>query len=107
MTYRLIVPPAVRDDLERIGRFVGDYAGPAVALTKLDEIAAGVASLAEWPQRGTLRPELGEGIRSWPASEKGVVVFRIDEAARVVRILAITYGGQDWHRIARTRRGVA
>ncbi|WP_299083241.1 hypothetical protein [uncultured Ruegeria sp.] len=40
------------------------------------------------------------GLRAIPATRRAVIAFTIDEDAREVLVIAITYGGADW--ISRT-----
>lgn len=112
MTSRLRYHPAVRDDLKLIRDLIADYSGSSVAADKLREIERAVLGLADQPHRGTLRDEIAPGLRAIPAGRRGVVAFVVDDAAREVRVMAITYGGADWMgRVARlgavpeTRRG--
>lgn len=65
-------------------------------LTMLD-IRAAMNALAALPHQGTLRPHLGAGVRN-VTKDRAVFYFTVDDDARVVRVLAVFYGGQDHQR---------
>ena len=73
-----------------------DYAGPAAAERRLDEIEATIAALADLPHRGSRRDEIAFGLRAVPAGRKAVVAFTVDDNSREVHVHAVTYAGADW-----------
>lgn len=54
-------------------------------------------ALGSAPHQGTLRPDLRPGIRN-ATRERAVFYFEADDAARIVRVLAVFFGGQDHQR---------
>jgi toxin ParE1/3/4 len=104
VTYRVVRHPRVARDLESIADLIADYAGVDVALRKLAEIEACLTRLADTPHVGTIRNEIAPGLRAIPAGRKGVVCFVVDDAAREVRVISITYAGAEWMRVV-TERG--
>jgi plasmid stabilization system protein ParE len=100
VSYKILRHPRVEHDLRVIVRLIADYArfgaGPGIALAKLQEIEHAVRRLAETPHIGSLRDEISPGLRAIPAGRKAVIVFKIDDVARRVLIVCITYGGADW-----------
>lgn len=38
------------------------------------------------------------------SGDKAVICFTVDDDQRVVRVICVTYAGQDWQRVARERR---
>ena len=38
-----------------------------------------------------------------PSGNKAVICFTVDDDTRTVRIICVTYAGQDWQRIAKSR----
>lgn len=100
--YRLRFHPRVADDLRIIAGLLRDYAGSAVARRILAEIEADVLRLAETPHKGSVRDDIAPGLRAIPAGRRAVVAFTVDDRAREVRVLTVTYGGADW--VARVRR---
>ncbi|SEA87201.1 type II toxin-antitoxin system RelE/ParE family toxin [Rubrimonas cliftonensis] len=103
MSHAVRLHPAVRSDLVRIGRLIGDYAGEAAARRKLTEIRAVIEKLGEIPHRGSIRDEIAPGLRAIPAGRRAVVVFTVDDATRTVFVHAIGYAGSDWISAARSR----
>ncbi len=66
----------------------------AAADRLLDDLDRMVALLAENPGVGSQRPELGEGVRSFPLRRfKYLIFYRYDEA--VVRHLRFIHGARD------------
>ena len=88
--------PAVRDDLARIAEGLAAYAGRDVAARKLDAFADAMRRLARTPHKGTIRDEIAPGLRAIPAAGRGVVVFTVDDTARLVLVKAVGYAGSDW-----------
>ena len=76
------------------------------ASDRTDRIEDAIGSLLMTPYQGTLRPELGPGIRS-VTKDRAILYFDIDADAEIIRILAVFYGGQDHRRamLARLRAG--
>jgi plasmid stabilization system protein ParE len=94
--YQIKFHPEVAYDLRIIAEIIADYSGASTAKKKLEEIEKTVASLIDTPKKGTIRNELGGAVRAIPAGRRGVVVFEVDDSAKTVFVLAITYGGADW-----------
>lgn len=96
MTYQLRYHPAVADDLVTISDLIADYAGPRIARRKLTEIAEATQGLQTLPHIGTRRDHILPGLRAIPAARRAVIAFTVDDTAKEVHVLAITYGGADW-----------
>ena len=100
MSYKILRHPLVEHDLRIIVRLIADHAGlgagPEIALAKLQEIETAVRRLAQTPHIGSIRDEISPGLRAIPAGRKAVISFKVDDDARRVLILCITYGGADW-----------
>jgi toxin ParE1/3/4 len=64
------------------------------ASARLLAIEDALESLGQVPHQGTLRPDLAEGLRN-VTKERAVIYFDVDDEARLVRILAVFFGGQD------------
>lgn len=93
--------PGARRDLSRIVAGIAAHSGWATAGRKLEEIATTLQSLGRVPHRGSIRDDTG--LRAIPAGRRGVVAFRVDDAARTVEIVAVSYAGADWTSAARRR----
>jgi plasmid stabilization system protein ParE len=95
MSYRIIPHPLIADDLFEITDYVASYAGLAVGKAKVDEILRRIDKLKDYPHIGTLRNKK-TGLRVIPASKHALVCFKVDESAKTVSIITITYAGADW-----------
>jgi plasmid stabilization system protein ParE len=64
---------------------------------RLAEIEDAMEALTKVPHQGTLQPKLLPGLRC-VTKERAVFYFIVDEDQRVVRVLAVFFGGQDHQR---------
>lgn len=103
MAFRIERSEAATADLELILDFLftasldfGEDADRAFeqASSRVLEIERSLDRIGEAPFQGTLRPELGDGIRS-VTKRRAIIYFDVVEAQSLVRILAIFFGGQD------------
>lgn len=106
MAYRVERAEETDRDLEAVFDFLfesfvafGEDAGSALehASRRVLAIEGAMAGLGKTPHQGTLRPELGEGLRN-VTKERAVFYFDVDDEARLVRVLAIFYGAEDHRR---------
>jgi toxin ParE1/3/4 len=104
MMYGIDRHPLVWRDIDDIADYVGQYAGLEIAERKTYEIERSIANLREFPHTGAPRDDVVEGLRMTPSASKAVTCFMVNDKARIVRIICVTYAGQDWQRIARERR---
>lgn len=111
MAYRVERSVDTDCDLEAIFDFlVESYLefgeGPAEAHTRaekrLDAIEAAMLSLSKAPHQGTRRDDLLPGLRS-VTKQRAIFYFDVAEDEKVVRVLAIFFGGQE-HRRAMLKR---
>jgi len=101
--YRLSNHPEVPRDFERILKFIGSYAGYSLAQRKTSEIKQFIDKLKDRPHVGTVRNEIVHGLRALPVAEKATVCFTVDDETHTVKIVCVTYAGQDWRKIAAER----
>ena len=106
MAYRVERAEGTDRDLEVVFDFLfesflafGEDAGSALeqASRRLLAIEDAKADLGKIPHQGTLRPELGEGLRN-VTKDRAVFYFDVDDEIRVVRVLAVFYGAEDHQR---------
>jgi toxin ParE1/3/4 len=93
----------VRFDIAAILDMVGNYAGYGVGKQKVAEINRTISKLMQFPHIGSPRPDIAPNLRAIPAADKAVICFTVDDEAHVVRIISVTYAGQDWQAIAGDR----
>jgi len=96
VNYRIRFHPLAARDLDAIAHWILDYAGPDAAARKLAKIEAAIATLKATPHKGSLRDEIGPGLRAIPAGRKAIVAFVVGDVAAEVLVYAVTYGGADW-----------
>ncbi|MBX9931207.1 MAG: type II toxin-antitoxin system RelE/ParE family toxin [Methylobacterium sp.] len=93
MTAEVVFREAAQTDLFEFYRYIADQAGRIRAGAYIDRIEAACLQLAEFPERGTRRDDLGPGLRTIGVERLATIIFRIDEGTVVIgRIL---YGGRD------------
>lgn len=72
------------------------------ASNRVLDIRDSALKLKDGPHRGTKRESFGKGIRNLTIKQ-AVIWFSVDDDARLIRILAFFFGGQDHHRHMLTR----
>ena len=105
MEYRLRRHEEVRFDVAGILDLVGNYAGYRIGHEKVRAIRETLNQLRRFPHTGVLREDVAPGLRAIQSGTKAMICFNVDDKARSVHIICVTYGGQDWQRIARKRSG--
>ena len=105
MAYEVLRAAAVARDLELIFDFLTEVAegfgeSPdrafALAEARLAEIERALDALGRAPHQGTLRPHLGQAVRNVTKGRAGIY-FDTDDDRRILRVLAVFFGGQDHH----------
>ena len=84
MSYRL--SGLAEQDLEEIWSYVAEDASPATADRLIDAIVDRFELLGEQPRMGRLRPEFGEGVRSF-AVERYMIYYRHEDDVLIARVL--------------------
>lgn len=84
MPYRLSA--LAERDLDEIWAYIAEDASPATADRLVDAIVERFELLAEQPRMGRLRPEFGEGVRSFTV-ENYVIYYRYEGDVLVARVL--------------------
>ena len=83
---------------EHVERWTGDQ---ALADRTVDAIRAYIKGFYERPHRGTKRDDLRKGLRIVPFKKRTAIAFEVDDVQRVVTILRVFYGGQDYESVMR------
>lgn len=106
MAYEIVRSTAIDRDLGLIlDHLIDSYIAlgdpPADAFERAAErirmIEADMNALAQAPHQGMLRPEIMPGLRH-VTKNRAIFYFDVDDANRIVRVLAIFFGGQDHQR---------
>lgn len=103
MRYKIDRHPLIESDLEQIQDFIAPVAGPQIARRITRAINDRIGELRDYPNVGTVRSDIRNGLRAIPSAGKSVMCFAVDDDHKIVRIICITYAGQDWQRIAESR----
>lgn len=96
MNYQIELHPRARWELMKIRDSIVDVGGTVASRRIIRAIESAISGLGRVLHNGTLRHEVGPGVRSIPAAKNGVVTFRVDDDTRTVMIIAVTYAGHDW-----------
>lgn len=111
--YRLERAPQANSDIRSVLRFLiqshvrfgASFAeAKERAGAKLREIRAAMNHLAVLAHQGTRHLELIPGLRS-VTKDRVIFYFIVDDEARIVRVLAVFFGGQDHQRAMLKRLG--
>jgi toxin ParE1/3/4 len=57
-----------------------------------------------FPHRGTVRDDVRPGLRVTNHKGSAVIAFAVDDAAMVVSIIGVYYGGQDYESVLQVQR---
>ncbi|MHA6722208.1 type II toxin-antitoxin system RelE/ParE family toxin [Sphingomonas sp. RS2018] len=93
MTFQVTITPSAIVDLHAISRWIEDRADAIVADRYDARIRSVIAKLATFPQRGSNRSDLGEGLRSISFEGRILIVYRV--TAESVDIRRIVHGARD------------
>lgn len=93
-TFSVHFRPSAADDLFELHDYITGEAGRRIADSYVDRIEELCRSLAVFPERGTRRDHILQGLRTVGFEKRATIVYRVTEAKVV--ILRIFYGGQDF-----------
>ena len=83
------ISPTAYADLEALNAYIEGEAGRDVADAYDARVRAKIATLVNFPNRGTDRSVLGEGYRSITFERRLIIVYRVEsEVAAVIRVLS-------------------
>lgn len=106
MAYKILRSPEVGRDLDLIFDHLlqsyialGDPTSDAFAraVQRIDLIKSDMDALARTPHQGNLDPGIMPGLRH-VTKNRSVFYFHVDDAAEIVRVVAVFFGGQDHRR---------
>ena len=86
--------PQARDDLIALYDWIARRADPDTAFAYTAKIEGCARRLAEFPDRGTPRDDLVEGLRTMPYKRRVTIAYRILPGC--VEVLRLIQSGQDW-----------
>ncbi|MCD7111819.1 type II toxin-antitoxin system RelE/ParE family toxin [Rhizobium sp. DKSPLA3] len=94
MAHKLVFRPQAKADLKALHDYIAEHAGLDIAASYLGRIELACRQLTTFPERGTVRTELGEGIRIIGFERRTSIAFRVE--GDTVRILRLLHGGRDF-----------
>ncbi len=92
--YEVALHQDAERDLEEIFDYIASEAGPRIAEAYLDRLQARLKTLSTTPMRGTARPELGAGCRTFGFERRATIVIRVERSAKRVIVVGVFYGGR-------------
>jgi toxin ParE1/3/4 len=94
MACRIVFTPEARDELNRLYAYIAMAADTDIASRFVDGIIDHIATLKEFPKRGTPRDDLRPGLRTLAWRRRVTIAFMVEE--RDVVVIGIFYGGRDF-----------
>lgn len=92
-SHEVLYAPEAEDDLAWLYGFIRARSGdPKVAAGYVRRVRAHCEKLSTFPERGTRRDDLAEGLRTIGFERRATVVFAVH--AETVQVLRIYYGGR-------------
>lgn len=99
MAYRVVVTPEARDQLDTLHTYLSDAADAEIASQFIDGILDYIATLRDFPKRGTPRDDLRPGLRTLAWRRRVTIAFVVE--GRTVVVIGIFYGGRDFEALLR------
>jgi len=97
--YRITYRPRAEADLFGLYHHIAEEAGHEAAGAYVDRIEATCMALQIFPERGTRRDDIRQGLRTMGFERRATIVFQVRKSEVV--IIRIFYGGQDYERALR------
>jgi toxin ParE1/3/4 len=97
--YRITFRPRAEVDLFGLYRHIAEEGGHEAAGIYIDRIEAACMGLQIFPERGTRRDDIRQGLRTMGFERRATIVFEVRRSE--VIIIRVFYGGQDYERALR------
>ena len=103
MTGRFIYSPRAErqlNEINEINDWITRSASADVAKHFLTAVRAHIESLATFPLAGRAHGDIRAGLRTTTFKKRTVIAYLVDEDSdgRVITVLGVFHGGQDWMR---------
>ncbi|WP_070153866.1 type II toxin-antitoxin system RelE/ParE family toxin [Sphingobium phenoxybenzoativorans] len=99
MPHRIVFTLEARDQLDNLYAYIAAAADSAIAARFANGLIDHIATLSEFPQRGTPRNDVRPGLRTLAWRRRVTIAFMIEESDVVV--IGIFYGGRDFESLLR------
>jgi toxin ParE1/3/4 len=90
--------------IEALYEYIAAEASPLVAKRYTEAIVDYCEGMQTFPHRGTVRDDVRPGLRVTNYKGSAVIAFAVDDAATVVSIVGVYYGGQDYESVLQVQR---
>jgi toxin ParE1/3/4 len=94
--YIVVFGPEATDQLEELYLYIAERRSPAVAEGYTGAVVETCERLALYPLRGMPREDIRPGLRVTHHRGRTLIAYAVDEGARIVAIVGVFYGGQDF-----------
>jgi len=84
------------DQLEELFFYIAERRSLAVAERYTSAVVETCEGLAHFPLRGVPREDIRPGLRVTHHKGRTLIAYAVDEGARIVSIVGVLYGGQDF-----------
>jgi plasmid stabilization system protein ParE len=96
MSYSIVFTPEAQDQLAALYHYIADAASPDIAAQYAEAIINYCEKLDTSPIRGIVRDDVRPGLRITNYKKRTVIAFTVDQEAKLVSIIGLFYGGQDY-----------
>jgi toxin ParE1/3/4 len=97
MQYTVVFSPEAQDQLAALYHYIAVAASPETAERYTNAIVTYCESLNTFPNIGTCRDDVRNGLRITHYKKRVVIAFAVDAAQ--VSIIGVYYGGQDYESV--------
>lgn len=94
--YTVVFTPEAEEQLADLYNYIANMATLAAAQGYTAAIVDYCAEMKNFPHRGTQRDDIRPGLRISNYRGNAVIAFAVDDAAMVVTIVGIFYGGRNY-----------
>lgn len=94
MAPKVYFRPQAEADLFTLYEYIASRAGVDVAANYIDRLESACMMLAKFPERGTRRDDILQGLRTIGFERRATIAFRVLKTR--VEIVTIAYGGRDF-----------
>jgi plasmid stabilization system protein ParE len=94
MSHRIVFTPEARDQLDQLHGYIAAAADVEIASRFVNGVIDHIATLGEFPRRGTPRDDIRHGLRTITWRRRVTIAFVVEESEVVV--IGTFYGGRDY-----------
>lgn len=101
MNYHVVFSPEAEAQLVALYTHIADAASPDIAERYTRAIVTFCEEMRTFPLRGTPRDDMRPGLRITHYKKRTVIAFAVDTPNKLIVILGVFYGGQDYETLLR------